>query len=44
MKFKYEASSFGPNGPRNFGILVRMNRVGFMLCFWKWYLDLEIKK
>lgn len=44
MKLKYEASHYGPQGPRNFGLLIRMNRIGFMLCFWKWYLDANLTK
>jgi hypothetical protein len=40
---KIEFSHYGLDGPRNIGILIRMNKVGVMLCFWKWYLDLRLK-
>jgi hypothetical protein len=42
VKFKYEASYYGPEGPRNFGILFRMNRIGFLAVFWKWYFDFSV--
>lgn len=42
-KLRVAFSHFGPDGPRNFGLLIRMDRVGVMLTFWKWYLDVEIK-
>jgi hypothetical protein len=44
VKIKSEFSFYGAEGPRNFGLLIRMNRIGFMLCFWKWYWDVELAK
>lgn len=44
MKLKKTFSHYGPEGPRNIGILIRMNRASIMFVFWKWYLELEIIK
>ncbi len=37
-------SHFGPEGPRNIGMLIRMNEVAVIFYFWKWYLEIKVKK
>jgi hypothetical protein len=34
MKLKYEFSHWGAEGPRSAGLLIRLNKIGFLICFW----------